>query len=244
MVVLTHRLKHIARIAGPARERQIDEILRSEPWISRALLEGYDPGRVALALMRVCDRIDMESEAHARRLAAGMRLLGAHAGLSESALVALEHGALVHDVGKLSVGDEILQSSDSLSPSALDQIRMHCSIGHAVLFGVKGLEDAATLVLHHHEYWDGSGYSEGRRGLEIPLCARIFAIVDAYDAMVRSDRPYRVAVSHEAAHAEVLELSGIKYDPALVTCFCSIDAGAWRDTWERAGLPVRATLAA
>lgn len=230
---ITHRLRRIASIAGAARLQQIDEVLRTEPAATRALLEADDARRVASALALVCARIEMESLAHAARLAAGMRTLGERLGLDDDRLAHLELGALVHDVGKLSTGDEILRSSATLGPGELDGIRMHCSLGHSIVAGVDGLERAATLVLHHHEYWNGTGYSEGRAGRDIPEDARIFAVVDSYEAIVREDRSFRIGLDHDRARAEIIELAGVRYDPEIVDAFATIDASAWRDIWDQ-----------
>jgi HD-GYP domain-containing protein (c-di-GMP phosphodiesterase class II) len=233
MSCITHRLRRVAAIAGQARLTQIDEVLRTEPSATRALLECHDAKRIALALARVCARIEMESEAHAARLAVGMRMLGARLGLSDERLDHLELGALVHDVGKLSTSDDVLKSGEVLGPGELDGIRMHCSLGHAIIAGVSGLERAATLVLHHHEYWDGTGYSEGRKGTDIPEDARIFAVVDSYEAIVRDDRVFRVGQAHDEARAEIIALAGVRYDPEIVAAFASIDAREWADVWLR-----------
>ncbi len=233
MSCITHRLRRVASIAGHARLTQIDEVLRTEPSATRALLECHGAKRIAHALARVCARIEMESEAHAMRLAIGMRMLGTRMGLSDDRLEHLELGALVHDVGKLSTSDDVLKSGEVLGPGELDGIRMHCSLGHSIIAGVTGLERAATLVLHHHEYWDGTGYSEGRAGKDIPEDARIFAVVDSYEAIVRDDRVFRVGQGHEEARAEIKALAGVRYDPDIVDAFTRIDATEWADIWRR-----------
>jgi len=228
MVDLNHRLRRIAQMAGDARRRSLEDAVRADGRGGRALLEQRDPREVSAALMRLCATLGFESLGHARRLVSWCRILGAAAGLAPRELDALTLGAQAHDIGKLSVAAEVLGASDALTATELDWIRMHSSLGHALLAGVSGLDAARELVLCHHEYWDGSGYPEGRRATQIPRAARIFCLVDSYEAMVRDDVGYRARRDHDAAHAEMLELAGIRYDPELVQIFATLDRAAWR----------------
>ncbi len=228
MVDLIHRLRRVAQMAGDARRKSLEDAVRADGRGGRALLEQRDPREVSAALMRLCASLGFESLGHARRLVAWCRLLGEAAGLSPRELDALVLGAQVHDVGKLSVAAEVLGAADALTATELDWIRMHSSLGHSLLAGVGGLDAARDLVLCHHEYWDGSGYPEGRRGPQIPRAARIFCLVDSYEAIVRDDVGYRAQRDHDAAYAEMLELAGVRYDPDLVGIFRGLDRGAWR----------------
>jgi HD-GYP domain-containing protein (c-di-GMP phosphodiesterase class II) len=226
-VDLVHRLRVIAHMAGDSRRRDLDRIVREDALLSRDLLEQRSPIRVARALMRVCDRLGFEPLDHAHRLAAWMRVLGAAAGVGERERDALVLGAWVHDIGKLGVAADVLSDDDALTATELDWIRMHSSLGHAILAGLDGLEIARDLVLNHHEYWDGSGYPESRRGETIPRGARVFAIVDSYEAMIRTDTAYRTPLDHGTAFDEIVSLAGIRYDPELVAIFRRLDRGAW-----------------
>jgi HD-GYP domain-containing protein (c-di-GMP phosphodiesterase class II) len=228
MIDLVHRLRRIAQMAGDARRLNLEDMMRADARGGRALLEQRDPREVAAALMRLCAALEFEGLGHARRLVGWCRMLGAAAGLAPRELDALTLGAQVHDVGKLGVSAEVLCDDEALTATSLDWIRMHSSLGHALLAGVPGLDAARELVLCHHEYWDGAGYPEGRRGTAIPRAARIFCLVDSYEAMVREDVGYRAARGHEAAHAEILELRGVRYDPELVDVFRTLDIHAWR----------------
>ena len=228
MVDLNHRLRRVAQMAGDARRRCLEEVVRADGRGGRALLEQRDPREVAAALMRLCAALGFESLGHARRLVAWCRLLGEAAGLPSRELDGLVLGAQVHDIGKLSVAAEVLGADDALTATELDWIRMHSSLGHALLAGVAGLDAARELVLCHHEYWDGSGYPEGRRGAQSPRAARIFCLVDSYEAIVRDDVGYRAQLDHDVAHAEMLELAGVRYDPDLVRIFAALDQHAWR----------------
>jgi HD-GYP domain-containing protein (c-di-GMP phosphodiesterase class II) len=210
-MTILHRLRSIASIGG--REQDLAAILRGTPRLVRPLLELSDPYRVAEACAALTDELGVESMGHARRLEAHMVMLGEALGLETRSLAC---GALLHDVGKIAVPRHILDSADTLAPTDLDLIRMHSDLGHAILFGIESLREAALLVRHHHEYWDGSGYPDGIARDRIPLGARIFAIADSFDAMVRVDRPFRAGVEGREAWGEIESLAGEKYDPRIV----------------------------
>jgi putative two-component system response regulator len=228
MIDLVHRLRRIAQMAGDARRRALEDAVRADGRGGRALLEQRDPREVAAALMRLCAVLGFESLGHTQRLVAWCGVLGRAAGLAERELALLALGAQVHDVGKLGVAAEVLGADDALTATELDWIRMHSSLGHALLAGAAGLDGARELVLCHHEYWDGSGYPEGRRGAAIPRAARVFGLVDSYEAIVRDDVGYRARRDHATARDELIELAGVRYDPELVAIFAALDPAAWR----------------
>ncbi|MGE5183628.1 MAG: HD-GYP domain-containing protein [Acidobacteriota bacterium] len=228
MIDLVHRLRRIAQMAGDDRRRDLEDALRADGRAGRALLEQRDAHDIAAALMRLCDALGFESVAHARRLVAWCDVLGEAAGLASAERGALALGARVHDVGKLGVAGSVLGAADALTATELDWIRMHGSLGHALLAGVAGLEGARELVLCHHEYWDGSGYPEGRRGAQTPRAARVFVLVDSYEAITRDDVAYRAQRDDAAAREELIELAGIRYDAELVAIWRAIDAARWR----------------
>ena len=239
MATIAHRLRCIASIAGAERLRAFDQLLRTSPSLARPLIEGTDPMAIAEAQVHILDALGVETAAHSWRMAARMRLLGRRMGLAEDEVVECALGALCHDVGKISVPDAILHAPRILDPRELDLIKMHSSLGHAVLFGLPGLTGAASMVLAHHEYWDGSGYPNGLRGQSIPLAARMFTIVDSYDAMVRIDREFRVGVSHRAACEEIRALTGKKYDPEIAEVFHQVSEGPWLDIgWAYPDVPL------
>ena len=135
----------------------------------------------------------------------------------------LRIAALLHDVGKLAIPDEILEKPAPLSPGEWRTMVQHPRIGQVILEQAATLKDAAPIILHHHERYAGHGYPFGLRGTDIPLGARIVAIADAYDAM-RNDRPYKRALSHEQAVAELRRHAGTQFDPELVGLFCDLFA--------------------
>ena len=131
--------------------------------------------------------------------------------------------ALLHDVGKVAVPDEILEKPAPLTSAEWRTVVQHPRIGQVILEHAAALRDAVPIILHHHERFAGHGYPYGLRANEIPLGARIVAIADAYDAMTH-DRPYKRAVSHVAAIAELRQHAGTQFDPELVTLFCDLFA--------------------
>jgi Response regulator containing a CheY-like receiver domain and an HD-GYP domain len=139
-------------------------------------------------------------------------------GFSEEELVHIHRGALLHDIGKMGIPDAIL-----LKPGPLDEkewaiMRTHPTLAVELLRPIAFLAPALDIPWCHHEKWDGTGYPRGLRGEEIPLPARIFAVVDVYDALT-SDRPYRAAWSQERALAYIREQAGRHFDPRVVEVF-------------------------
>ncbi len=131
--------------------------------------------------------------------------------------------SLLHDLGRLAIPDEILSNPGQLNDREWRVVSEHPKIGQVVLEQAGALRDAATIVLHHHEWFDGRGYPHGLAGQEIPVGARIVAIADAYEAMI-AGRPYRTAISHSAALAELRRHAGVQFDPELVELFVTLFA--------------------
>jgi diguanylate cyclase (GGDEF)-like protein len=129
--------------------------------------------------------------------------------------------ALLHDVGKVGIPQDILDKPSSLTPAEWRSVVQHPRIGQVILEQATVLRDAVPIILHHHERFGGAGYPYGLRAHEIPLGARIVAIADAYDAMVQ-DRPYKDKISHDAAVEELRAHAGTQFDPELVEIFCDI----------------------
>ncbi len=136
----------------------------------------------------------------------------------------LRVAALLHDVGKIAVPEEILEKPSALTSAEWRTVVQHPRIGQVILEQAAALKDAVPIILHHHERYAGHGYPYGLRGNEIPLGARIVAIADAYDAMIH-DRPYKAAMSHDQAIAELRRHAGTQFDPELVELFCDLYAG-------------------
>ncbi len=161
---------------------------------------------------------DMESPGHIRRVTDETLRLARELGVDESSMPDIERGALLHDIGKIGIMDEILQKKGDLSKQDWQEIKRHPQIARDLLSNVKLLEDALDIPYSHHENWDGSGYPQGLKGEEIPLPARIFAVVDTFDAMT-SKRPYHRARTKTEAIQYLNEQKGKKFDPDVVDLF-------------------------
>jgi diguanylate cyclase (GGDEF)-like protein len=144
-------------------------------------------------------------------------------GLPNAEIERIRVAALLHDIGKLAVPECILEKPGPLNADEWLSVVQHPRAGDAILERVAAVGDARAIILHHHEHYSGHGYPYGLRGSDIPLGARIVAIADAYDAMVR-DRPYRSAIGHDAAVAELRRFADVQFDPELVDLFCDLYA--------------------
>ena len=134
----------------------------------------------------------------------------------------LAYGFRLHDIGMIGVSNVTLLKPGALSPAEVDEIREHPWLGERIVAPVPALGGVARQVIAcHHERWDGSGYPRGLRGAEIPIAARIFAVVDAYDAMT-NDQPYRDALSEDEARDEIQAKAGLEFDPDVVAAFLTL----------------------
>jgi len=178
------------------------------------------------ALIRALDAREKEVGSHSERVMAYARLLAEKAGVDEGGRSILAKGALLHDIGKIGVSDNILLKPGKLDEAEWEIMRQHPAVGYEILTGIRYFSGAADLVLSHHERYDGAGYPNGLSGEAIPISARIFALVDTLDAMT-SDRPYRKALTFQAVLDEVVRCSGKQFDPKLVEVFLSIPKQSW-----------------
>jgi response regulator RpfG family c-di-GMP phosphodiesterase len=135
--------------------------------------------------------------------------------VSGTELVEIEHGALLHDLGKVAMPDALIYKPGPLTEDEIAVIRTHAQIGHDIIAVVPSLQKAAQIVLYSHESWDGTGYPAGLAGDDIPLGSRITAVVDTFDALTWG-RVYRDAVSYARAAAELVRCAGTQFDPRVV----------------------------
>ena len=141
---------------------------------------------------------DPYTEGHCERLAHFAQALGEHLGLSDESVVALRRGGFLHDLGKITVPDEILKKGSDLTATEWEVMKQHPITGETICRPLKSLREVLPIIRNHHEHWNGSGYPDGLRGEQIPLLARILQTVDVYDALT-TERPYKRALSHEEA---------------------------------------------
>ena len=170
------------------------------------------------ALVRALEAQDMYTSGHALSISELARRVGRVLGLDAAALRDVEHGAVLHDIGKIGIPSELLRKRGPLDSDEREHMREHPEIGARILEPVERLRQLAPLVRFSHEWWDGSGYPDGLAGEGIPLGARIISVCDAFDAMV-SDRPYRGGRSTAEALEELRKHAGTQFDPAVVEAF-------------------------
>lgn len=164
---------------------------------------------------------DKQTEGHSKRVTELALRLGSACGMQTDELESLYRGSLLHDIGKMAIPDAILTKKTSLDDEEWDVMRTHPKIAFDMLSAIAFLKDALVVPAYHHEWWNGAGYPSGLRGDQIPLAARIFAVVDVWDALI-SDRPYRAAWTNEQALQYLKEQSGKQFDPEVVARFIAL----------------------
>lgn len=183
------------------------------------LIQAYDA--VIEGWSRALELRDKETEGHSSRVEDLTLRLARQLGVQAQDLVHIRRGALLHDIGKMGIPDRILQKKGELTEEEWEIMKQHPVFGYDLLSSLEYLQQAVDIPYCHHERWDGTGYPRGLEGEEIPLSARIFAVVDVWDAL-RSDRPYREAWSDEKALEYIREQAGKHFDPRVVEEFLSL----------------------
>ena len=164
---------------------------------------------------------DMETEGHSQRVTKATLRLAVAMGIPEEQLPHLRRGALLHDIGKMAVPDSILRKPGKLTAEEWKIMHQHPVYAYQLLAKIEYLKPALDIPHYHHEKWDGSGYPQGLKGAQIPLAARIFAVIDVWDALL-SDRPYRKAWKPEKVIEHIKEQSGKHFDPDVVNAFLDL----------------------
>ena len=193
-------------------ERRVEEATRN---LEQAYTQTLE------ALGAALDSRDVGTESHSRRVHGYSLALAREHGLPANQLGDLAHGVLLHDIGKIGIPDAILLKPGPLTPEEWKVMRSHPDIGKRLIEKIPFLHGAIPVVACHHEKWDGSGYPQGLAGEDIPLNARIFMVVDAFDAMT-FDRPYSKAIPFDAAIAELKRCAGTHFDPLVVESFLRV----------------------
>jgi hypothetical protein len=196
---------------------------RSVDYVKKAYEETMQGWAKALELR------DLETNGHSQRVTDLSIALAKKLNLSVDQIEYLRQGALLHDIGKMGIPDSILLKPGKLSEKEFEMVKEHTRYAHDLLRDIPYLDAALDVPLYHHERWDGKGYPEGLRGEEIPLNARIFTVIDQWDAL-RSVRPYRGAVSDSEVLAYLRENIGIRFDPMVVDAFLELLESGQRST--------------
>ncbi|MBL8062071.1 MAG: HD domain-containing protein [Anaerolineales bacterium] len=186
----------------------------------QATLEGW---------VRALDLRDKETEGHTKRVTALTEKLARKMGLNENLLIHIRRGALLHDIGKMAIPDGILLKPGPLTDEERTLIQKHPVYAYEMLSPIRFLQPALDIPYCHHEKWNGKGYPRGLSGENIPLAARIFAVVDVWDALV-SDRPYRKGLKPADVKQKIREDSGSHFDPQVVEAFLGFDDQTLKST--------------
>lgn len=229
-----HKAELLARVSNLLKVKELndqleeyrghleDRVRERTRQAHEALAQLKDAYRGTLAALgSALDMRDEPTSDHCARVAALALTLATEAGVKEPTLTGIEHGALLHDIGKIGVPDAILRKKGPLTEEEWEIMRHHPEYGRQIVSRVKFLHDAIPIVYCHHERYDGQGYPQGLGGVEIPIEARIFSIVDANDAMT-SDRPYQKAKTQAQALEELKRNAGTQFDTRLVDLFISM----------------------
>jgi putative nucleotidyltransferase with HDIG domain len=210
-------LNHLAeQIAFAMQRAEIIKAIqqRNEELLVRnnATIEGFS---------RALEFRNIETAGHTRRVSQFAVLLAEHMGIPSEEWNAIRQGALLHDIGKLGIPDKILLKPESLTPDERMIMQKHVFYGYKILAPIISAEHTLDITRYHHEHWDGKGYPYGLKGEQIPLVARMFTIIDVFDAL-SSDRPYRSAWSHSQVVHYLKEQAGREFDPQIVNLFLEI----------------------
>ncbi|MFA5808918.1 MAG: diguanylate cyclase [Thermoleophilia bacterium] len=186
------------------------------------------------ALAEAVDANDHYSAINTSKLTEVAAAMAEKLDMNQEQADALTLATRLHDIGKVGVPGSVLRKKEKLSPEELSMVQSHPRIGQRLLKEAEQIQDLISAILYHHERWDGNGYPERLKGEEIPLMARIVGIMDAYRAM-RSDRPYRKALSVQQSLAELSKGAGTQFDPDLVSMFVELLGEGEEIRWRQAG---------
>lgn len=239
LIVITGA-EDLREVSGLLSDTKVEAIIPKAAMndcLAKALARSVSTGRSAIeagtgarlvadGLVRALTLRDVETEAHSRRVAAWTLMLAQRLGVPKEDWLRTELGGLLHDIGKIGVPDSILRKPDKLTEEEWVEMRRHPSLGCTILSGIPALAGASDIVKSHHERWDGAGYPDGLGGEDIPWHARIFALVDTYDALT-CDRPYRKGRSHSSAVGVIRAEGARQFDPRVVEVFLEVPDPAW-----------------
>ncbi|NTU81538.1 MAG: response regulator [Chloroflexales bacterium] len=228
-------------LTKPIEQSLLRARIRSQLRIKRLTDQLERTERVIFMLALAVEAKDAYTEGHLRRLSSYSEQLAIAAGMPQDKLKAIRFGGLLHDIGKISVDDAILRKPGKLTPEEYEHIKQHPEYGARIVQPMRFAGEVGPIIRHHHERWDGTGYPHGLRGEDIPIGARIVAIVDAYDAMM-TDRPYRRALGLEESLRRLREGHGREWDPDLLDLFLNlVEQGRLQDPLADTGLAMEET---
>lgn len=205
------------------------KVLEQTEQIRRTMHElhkAYD--HTLTALVKALDAREKEVGSHSERVMNYTSLMAAKLGIHGNDLEQLAKGALLHDIGKIGISDNILLKPGPLDADEWVEMRRHPQVGYAILSEIGFLKGPTEIILTHHERFDGTGYPMGLKGEQIPIGSRIFAMVDTLDAMT-SNRPYRRALPFDAVTSEVRAFRGSQFDPDIADLFLSQTRSQWEE---------------
>lgn len=237
--VVTRALEHHELLVAKQRyENHLEELVEQRTAaLDQALGSLEDAYRSTLrALTAALEARDSETHGHSERVVTYSLRLGREYGLDQQEMKSLEFGSLLHDIGKIGVPDAILRKPAKLTDEEWVKMKEHPLHGQQILRGIDFLERSARVVAQHHEKWDGSGYPLGLGGEDIDICARIFAVADAFDA-ITSDRVYRRGKPYEAAAEELDLWAGRQFDAEVVAAFHRVPKEDWAELHRLSLLP-------
>ncbi len=234
-----------AEITGDLSEfRAVDSSIRE----IRSLIQSFNSAAISVresrdnltmayvefvqSLASALDARDPYTAGHSQRVSEMSRAIARSIGLGDGDVERVRVGALLHDIGKIGVADELLRKPGKLTPDEFRMVSQHPVIGRRILEGVNGFTPYLPAVELHHENWDGSGYPHGQKNTETPIDARIIHVADAYDAMT-TDRPYRLGMVHGEAIKALRMCAGTQFDPEIVRAFCALEINNLRSAADK-----------
>ena len=200
-----------SKSTNPKIKKFLDEVGKGE----ESLVE------MMLILVKALEERDEYTRGHSERVSKLSVAIGKELGFSNQQLEMLSRGALLHDIGKIGIRDELLYKPGSFTPEERARMNQHPEKGHFIVLNSHLLWNLIPMIRNHHENYDGSGYPDGKKGEEIPIEARIVSLADYFDALATA-RPYKQALSKEESIAYVKNMSGKKFDPKVVEAFLKV----------------------
>jgi len=210
-----YRAKSLSKNRVELYSSVFEELLKTARGEEKNLINSFQ------TLLQVINAKDRYTYGHSERVMEYSVKLAGEINLPESDITLLRYAAFLHDIGKIEIDRNLLNKADILNDREFNTIQQHCRWGSEIIKAVPQLDKTTSIILHHHENYNGSGYPHGLSGESIPLLARIIRIADSYDAMT-SNRPYRKAMSNDEALEEIKRCSGTMFDPKLVPHFLNI----------------------